>query len=179
MKLLPQNMLVALAVSFVISHVCIAGISPEVHEDGRVTFRVQAPKADKVLVLGDWLKQGEELAMIKGEDGNWTVTTGPFPPGNHIYGFEIDGVQMPDPENASVKLRASRAGSFFHIPGNATWESRMFRTEMSISTFTNRRRWVTQDGLQSIRLRTTVTTPIKNTRCCTCCMVRMTPPSVG
>ncbi len=104
------------------ANVCTAGNSPEVHEDARVTFRVSAPKSDKVLLLGDWLKQGEELAMTKGDDGVWTATAGPFPPGNHIYGFEIDGVQVPDPENSSVKLRASRAGSFFHIPGEALWE---------------------------------------------------------
>ncbi len=97
--------------------VCVARDSPEVHDDARVTFRVVAPKADKVLLLGDWLRRGEDLAMAKGDDGAWTATAGPFPPGNHIYGFEIDGVQVPDPENSSVKLRASRAGSFFHIPG--------------------------------------------------------------
>lgn len=103
---------------------CPAGISPEVHEDQTVTFRVIAPKAEKVLLLGDWLKQGEELPMEKAEDGIWTATAGPFPPGNHIYGFEVDGVQMADPENSSVKLRASRAGSFFHIAGDAVWEPR-------------------------------------------------------
>ena len=99
-----------------------AGISPVVHDDARVTFHVKAPNAEKVLVLGDWLKRGEELPMTKGDDGIWTATAGPFPPGNHIYGFEIDGVQTPDPENALVKLRASRAGSFVHIPGEALWQ---------------------------------------------------------
>ncbi|WP_161604229.1 esterase [Roseiconus nitratireducens] len=100
-----------------------AGLSPEVHRDARVTFRVIAPHASKVLVLGDWLKRGEELPMAQGQDGMWSATAGPFPPGNHIYGFEIDGVQVPDPENASVKLRASRAGSYFHIPGDAVWQA--------------------------------------------------------
>ncbi|MCA9211796.1 MAG: hypothetical protein KDB27_01930 [Planctomycetales bacterium] len=100
-----------------------AVVSPEVHDDARVTFRVLAPKADKVLVLGDWLKRDDELPMMKGEDGIWSVTAGPFPPGNHIYGFEVDGVQVPDPENASVKLRASRSGSFFHMPGDAIWQA--------------------------------------------------------
>jgi enterochelin esterase family protein len=98
--------------------------SPEIHGDARVTLRVDAPKADKVLLLGDWLKRGEELAMTKGEDGVWTALAGPFPPGNHIYGYEIDGKPFPDPENASVKLRATRLGSFFHIDGDAVWEPR-------------------------------------------------------
>jgi len=119
-----RTALFVLVVALLVSSVRAAGISPEVHPDGRVTFRVQAPKADKVLLLGDWLKRGEELAMTKGDDGVWSATAGPFPPGNHIYGFEIDGVKVPDPENAQVKLRASRSGSFFHIPGEALWEPR-------------------------------------------------------
>ncbi len=99
-----------------------AGISPIVHDDATVTFRVKAPKAEQVLILGDWLKRGEQLAMTQGDDEIWEATAGPFPPGNHIYGFEIDGIQTPDPENAAVKLRASRAGSFFHVPGEAVWQ---------------------------------------------------------
>lgn len=114
-------LLVSLVVLTVVN-VCAAGDSPQIGDDARVTFRMAAPKADKVLLLGDWLKRGEELAMTKGDDGIWTATAGPFPPGNHIYGFEVDGVQVPDPENSSIKLRASRSGSFFHIPGDALWE---------------------------------------------------------
>lgn len=101
-----------------------AGISPEIHENATVTFRVKAPKADQVSVLGDWLLRGDQLPMVKEENNTWVATAGPFPPGNHIYGFDIDGVQVPDPENALVKLRASRAGSFFHIPGEALWQPR-------------------------------------------------------
>ena len=97
---------------------------PEIHDDGMVTFRIQAPKAERVLLRGDWLKRGEELEMSKDDDGVWTASAGPFPPGNHIYGFETDGAPIPDPENASVKLRATRAGSFFHISGDAIWEPR-------------------------------------------------------
>ena len=124
--LISNNLIIeaALAILIVPFATCVfgAGISPEIHTDARVTFRVKAAKAEKVLLLGDWLKRGDNHAMAKGEDGVWTTTAGPFPPGNHIYGFEIDGVQTPDPENASVKLRASRAGSFFHIPGDAVWQ---------------------------------------------------------
>jgi enterochelin esterase family protein len=101
-----------------------AAYSPEVHPDGRVTFRLQAAKAERVRILGDWLRRGEELAMQRGDDGIWTATAGPFPPGHHIYGFEVDGMPVPDPENALVKLRATRLGSFFHIPGDAVWQPR-------------------------------------------------------
>lgn len=122
MKYLRVKPVLAISVVLFAGHLHAAGISPEVHDGARVTFRVKAPKAEKVLVLGDWLKRSEKLAMTKGEDGIWTATAGPFPPGNHIYGFQIDDVQTSDPENASIKLRASRAGSFFHIPGEAVWQ---------------------------------------------------------
>ena len=121
MKCFPLTALIV-SVAFGAARIHGAGISPEIHDDARVTFRVKASKAEKVLVLGDWFKRGEELSMTMTEDGIWTATAGPFPPGNHIYGFEIDGVQTPDPENSSVKIRASRAGSYFHIPGNALWQ---------------------------------------------------------
>jgi enterochelin esterase family protein len=124
MKWLPRCLSVVMLSSLCAAPRATGAESPEIHDDARVTFRVQAPKADKVLVLGDWLKRGEELAMAKGDDGVWSATAGPFPPGNHIYGFEIDGVQVPDPENALVKLRATRSGSFFHIPGDAVWQPR-------------------------------------------------------
>ena len=99
-------------------------VSPEVSDDKTATFRVYAPKAEKVLLLGDWLKQGAQHEMTKGADGVWTTKAGPFPPGAFIYGFEIDGLQLPDPSNASVKLRADRVGSLVHIPGDAVWAAR-------------------------------------------------------
>lgn len=101
-----------------------AADSPEVLADGKVTFRLAAPKAEKVLVMGDWLKRGEQIAMTKGTDGVWTATTGPLPPGSFIYDFDVDGLRVPDPENHLVKLRADRVGSFVHIPGDAIWQSR-------------------------------------------------------
>ncbi|MDA0206463.1 MAG: alpha/beta hydrolase-fold protein [Acidobacteria bacterium] len=99
-------------------------VSPEVHDDTTATFRVYAPKAEKVLLLGDWLKRGEDAPMTKGGDGVWTAKAGPLPPGAFIYGFEIDGLQIPDPSNASVKIRADRVGSLVHIPGDAVWAAR-------------------------------------------------------
>ena len=98
--------------------------TPEVHSDSTVTFRLKAPKADKVLLVGDWLKRDEKIEMKKGDDGVWTATAGPFPVGKHIYEFDVDGLLMADPFNPAIKLRSSRSGSFVHIPGEAIWESR-------------------------------------------------------
>lgn len=101
---------------------CPAQLSPDIHEDKRVTFRLNAPQAKEVFLLGDWRKPNESLPMIKSDDGVWTISAGPFLPGNHIYSYEVDGIQVPDPQNALVKIRATGVGSFVHVPGNAVWE---------------------------------------------------------
>jgi hypothetical protein len=59
-------------------------VSPEVHPDGRVTFRIRAPKAATVEVGGDW-KPGQLTEMTKDADGVWSVTLGPFEPSIYIY----------------------------------------------------------------------------------------------
>lgn len=100
------------------------GISPEVQPGGRVTFRVRAPKAERVLVKGNWLKPGEDLVMSKGDDGIWSATSDPLPPGNHIYDFDIDGERVPDPWNPMIKPRVERSGSYVHVPGDAPWQPR-------------------------------------------------------
>ena len=48
-------------------------VSPEVSDDKTATFRVYAPKAEKVLLLGDWLKQGVQHEMTKGADGYYRL----------------------------------------------------------------------------------------------------------
>ena len=51
--------------------------SPEVHPDGRVTFRYTSAKAEKVSVVGDFTRR--PLTMTKGDKGVWSVTTEPLP----------------------------------------------------------------------------------------------------
>src|ERR1035441_5527815 len=51
---------------------------PRVHSDSRVTFRVTAPEAQKVQV-----QMGQRFDMVKGVDGNWSVTVPPQVPGFH------------------------------------------------------------------------------------------------
>ncbi len=78
---------------------------PRVHSDGRVTFRVAAPTAQKVQLdappaagspsgLG-----GGPFDMVKDKDGFWTVTTPPAVPGFHYYNLLIDGVTVNDPSS--------------------------------------------------------------------------------
>ena len=76
----------------------VVSVSPvEVHADRTVTFRVWAPRASAVGVMGDFppVPGPEAHLMTKDERGVWTVTLGPFPSNIWTYNFLIDGVQLP------------------------------------------------------------------------------------
>ena len=90
-------------------------VSPEVHPDGRVTFRIRAPRASKVEVSGDW-KPGQLEEMTKDADGVWSTTLGPFEPSIYIYAFTLDGLAIADPVNPRVKLRARTSASLVEVP---------------------------------------------------------------
>lgn len=75
--------------------------SPEVHPDGRVTFRLKAPRAESV-ELRSRLVDGK-APLQKGADGLWTLTIGPAAPGIYPYRFEVDGMHTLDPHNRWVK----------------------------------------------------------------------------
>ena len=71
---------------------------PRIHPDLRVTFRVNAPEAQKVQVKpgGDGLGKGP-YDMVRDDSGVWTVTTPPAVPGFHYYFLLVDGFQCNDP----------------------------------------------------------------------------------
>ncbi len=96
--------------------------SPEVHPDRTVTFRLLAPQATAVQLVGEVLQGSPPVSMTKGDNGVWSVTIGPLPPEIWIYDFRIEGVQLPDPENISLMTRASGAASvssFVEVPGDS------------------------------------------------------------
>jgi enterochelin esterase family protein len=93
--------------------------SPEIAADGRVTFRLAAPRAAEVKVVCECL--AEAVSMQKDANGVWSVTAGPFEPDIYEYDFRLDGVQMLDPRNQAVKYngRPSEISSLLEIPGRA------------------------------------------------------------
>ena len=95
-------------------------VSPEVHNDRRVTFRLYAPKADEAAFFGDWMKPGSSEKMSKGADGVWTITVGPLQPSVYIYNFLLDGVAIADPVNPRIKLRARTSASMVEVRGGST-----------------------------------------------------------
>jgi enterochelin esterase family protein len=85
--------------------------SPEVHDDHTVTFRLKAPNAQKVVLPTGAIYTAnnlgtEPLAFTKGADGIWTLTIGPLKPDMYAYHFNVDGVQIPDPNNTYAAFTA-------------------------------------------------------------------------
>src|SRR5215213_1403101 len=93
-------------------------VSPEVAKDGRVTFRLKAPKASSVIVSGDF---GTNAQMKKSNDSVWSVTIGPLEPEEYVYYFLLDSVRMLDPNNARVKngYVTSTTTNLLSVPGKA------------------------------------------------------------
>ena len=87
-------------------------MSPEVSADRRITFRINAPQARTVRVSGsDIPGLGQNGVMTKAENGIWTFTSAPVPPGAYRYNINVDGVAVIDPRNpltsVSNTLRAA------------------------------------------------------------------------
>jgi enterochelin esterase family protein len=66
---------------------------PQVNSARQVRFRISAPQAQSIRVMG--------TNLVKGEDGVFTGTTAPQDPGFHAYQLTIDGVVVADPASES------------------------------------------------------------------------------
>jgi enterochelin esterase-like enzyme len=119
-----------------------AVVSPEVMSDGRVVFRIAAPKAQAVtLSAGDITVLftgggagaivGTNISTImpatplpqgwpefnKSDNGIWEATVGPLPPGAYRYVFMVDGVRTLDPVNTRSAESNTNMWSLFTVPG--------------------------------------------------------------
>jgi enterochelin esterase family protein len=108
--------------------------SPEVHADGRVTFRVLAPKAEAVRLGGTDIPPDGEAAspmaafmgrpMSRGEEGVWDLTVGPLSAGAYRYRFVVDGVNVIDPRNPATSESNEHSWSLAYVPGADFMETR-------------------------------------------------------
>jgi enterochelin esterase-like enzyme len=94
----------------------LAPVSPEVHKDKKVTFRIQAPKASEVTLRGDWMT-GAPVKLEKDAEGVWSVEVGPLAPDFYSYAFTVDGVRTIDPRNPTIKQGINSLDSMFFLPG--------------------------------------------------------------
>ncbi len=90
-------------------------VSPEVLPDGRVTFRILAPKAEAVAVQG--LRHLPVQPMAKDAAGLWSVTVGPLDPDIYSYTLSIDGARVTDPHDRDIK-KYFTSESMFEVPGS-------------------------------------------------------------
>ena len=77
---------------------------PCIHADLRVTFRMLAPDAHKVLVTTNNSDSGigkGPVELARDADGAWSVTVGPVVPGFHYYWYVVDGIEVSDPASES------------------------------------------------------------------------------
>lgn len=103
-------------------------VSPEIHPDRRVTFRLRAPKASEVrLVSGPIAREvgwqaeppnAQKLPLQRGADGVWTLTLGPLTPDRYVYVFELDGVRLLDPQNMDLAGGHNWPQTFANVPGD-------------------------------------------------------------
>ncbi|MCD7915607.1 MAG: esterase [Tannerellaceae bacterium] len=105
-------------------------ISPEIHPDHTVTFRLLAPKAIKVQVIGDFLPtQPTETPygtfdlpgvaeLTEGEGGLWSYTT-PEPLASELYSYSfiVDGLKINDPNNVYQIRDVASVTNVFIIGG--------------------------------------------------------------
>lgn len=96
--------------------------SPDVLSDGRVTFRLHAPMAQKVLLHLEGAK--EPYILVKDTQGVWSVTTDPLSPELYGYSFDLDGVRLLDPVNSTIIPNLLNPSSMLHVPGPSSmpWE---------------------------------------------------------
>lgn len=104
-------------------------VSPEIHPDHTVTFRLAAPKAVKVQVTGDFLPTqkvqtpfGEfdapGAADMTEKDGVWEYTTpAPLAPELYSYTMLVDGLKINDPSNVHRIRDVQSVTDVFIIPG--------------------------------------------------------------
>jgi enterochelin esterase-like enzyme len=98
-------------------------VSPEVHPDNRVVFRLRAPYAKDVVVAIEGV--ADPLPMQKDDQGVWSVTSDPLASDFYGYSFRVDGVTNFDPSNHAIKPNFLYRASELHIPGppSLTWET--------------------------------------------------------
>jgi enterochelin esterase family protein len=97
--------------------------SPEVLPDGRVTFRLLAPKATEVRLNGEW-PDGRNVAMTKDDSGVWSATAGPLKAEMWMYSYTVDGARTIDPRNVNTARDGTNYLSTFFVngPGAAPYQ---------------------------------------------------------
>jgi len=133
-------------------------LSPEIHEDKTVTFRLQAPNASEVKLTGDWMPAEGwvpgSVTMTKDEKGLWTYTTKELEPELYGYAFLVDGLRVNDPNNAFVSRDIATLTNIFVVGGG---QADLYKVN-PVPHGSVTRRWYDSPGL-NMKRRLTIYTP--------------------
>lgn len=89
--------------------------SPDVNADGSVTFRYYSRTAQTVLLKGEFLSA--PLPFVKDTSGIWSVTVKDIKPDIYPYSFNVDNVELADPNNTYVFANERFKRSILDVPG--------------------------------------------------------------
>ena len=90
-------------------------ISPEVHPDSSITFRLLAPNSKEVQLHCEGIKNS---VMQKDVHGLWTFTSEPLEPDIYVYSFNVDGLHVIDPNNPFLKYNLLNTESQVEVTGS-------------------------------------------------------------
>ncbi|KAA6308311.1 Carbohydrate acetyl esterase/feruloyl esterase, partial [termite gut metagenome] len=128
-------------------------ISPEIHDNNTVTFRLKAPKAVKVEITGDFLSS--QIELKEGKDGVWEYTTPePLVPELYSYSFIVNGLKITDPNNVYMIRDVASVTNVFIISGE---RADLYKVN-AVPHGTVARRWYNSPTLKKER-RITIYTP--------------------
>ena len=97
-------------------------VSPVVRPDGTTTFQLRMPHAAKVKL--ELEGEAHPFPMTRGAGGVWTVTVPKLAPEYYSYTFNVDGTEVLDPHNVTVKTSFFSTQNVFLVPGKPSkpWE---------------------------------------------------------
>lgn len=134
-------------------------VSPEIHDNNTVTFRLLAPQANEVKLSGDWMPSEGwvpgSVAMEKAGDDAWTYTTEVLPSELYSYFFLVDGLRVPDPNNVHRIRDVATVSDVFLIGGG---KADLYRVN-DVPHGTVARRWYDSPGNEMTRRMTIYTPP--------------------
>lgn len=96
-------------------------VSPELHKDSSVTFRLERAGAHEVLVALAGLEAPLKMTQAQGV---WSVTSAPLASGAYWYSYIVDGRAELDPLNSDVQPNYAYLNSVVRVlgPSSELWE---------------------------------------------------------
>lgn len=96
----------------------VVNLAPQVQADNSVIFRIKAPQADKVILLGTWpTAYSMTLPMVK-NDSIWELKVGPLPSAMYEYRYLIDGISTTEPGSSLVTRDGINVENRLMVPGD-------------------------------------------------------------